>query len=252
MGFSLFLFNYKFHNPKKERIANRFLKQSFFKFSMLGLKSLILYRKSELAVRKGPNILKKKSGIILKLRLDIFLKLLVPGVTFLLLEKLTRNFISGKILTVLWPAEHLDILGLLLYANPIFLNTSLFDFSAYSGLKNEKSALVLFYLFKVPIISGWLVVFINQKLGVNSGKVVNVVSLEILFKSLSWAEREVSELFGVFFFFKKNNRKLISDYFLKVYPMMKWVPSVGFSEIYLSSEGFFFNRPVRVFNGALS
>ena len=49
----------------------------------------------------------------------------------------------------------------------------------------------------------------------------DVLSIESIFKSAAWAEREVSELFGVFFFLKVSNRKLITDYFFKIYPMLK-------------------------------
>ena len=130
----------------------------------------------------------------------------------------------------------------------MFANSKLFDISAYVGVA---SAVTLYYIFLVPTFSSWLIVFLgaaSRARGARSG----VVSIEVLFKSAAWAEREASELFGVWFFFKKNNRKLITDYFFKMYPMLKWVPSIGFSEVYVSAEGFFANRPVKVFNSALA
>lgn len=147
-----------------------------------------------------------------------------------------------------WPAQHLDVLALTLHANPVFANTKLYDISAYAA---PDAAVVVYYIFSVPIFSTWLVVFVGASTRKTSTR-AGVVSIETLFKSAAWAEREASELFGVWFFFKKNNRKLITDYFFKIYPMLKWVPSIGFSEVYVSAEGYFANRPVKVFNSALS
>jgi len=248
----VFLFNYKFSKKNINLVNVSLKKKKFNDFNKTVFKNLVLYKKFSIFKKKMKMVSKKQNKNLLKIRLDIFLKLLVPVSTFILLRKINKGVSLTENLTVLWPAEYLDILGLILYSNPIFLNTSFFDLSAYSGLKSKKSEIVIFYLFKIPVVSGWLIVFVSQQQGVSNKKKINILSLETLFKSLSWAEREVSELFGIFFLFKKNNRKLISDYFLKIYPMLKWVPSVGFSEVYLSSEGFFFNRPIRVFNGSLS
>ena len=62
----------------------------------------------------------------------------------------------------------------------------------------------------------------------------------------------VLAFFGICFLAKITNRKLVTDYFFKVYPLLKWVPSIGFTEVYCSAEGFFANRSVKVFNSCLS
>ena len=51
---------------------------------------------------------------------------------------------------------------------------------------------------------------------------------------------------------KVSDRKLITDYFFKSFPMLKWVPSVGFTEVSLSAEGYFVNRSVKLYNAALA
>jgi ribosomal protein S14 len=188
----------------------------------------------------------------LKYRLDLFLKLLIPVSKFLVFKKKAPSAGVFFFSFILWPGEFLDLLALVLYANPVFLNTKYFDTSAFLKSKRRGLSLVLYYIFKVPLFSTWLVVFVETGDAARSSGSPRVLSIETLFRGASWAERELSELFGFFFFFKSNNRKLITDYFFKVYPLLKWVPSIGFSEIYVSAEGFFFLRPVKVFNASLS
>jgi len=207
-------------------------------------------------LRNKKTMLKKKewlfqSKLLLKSRIDIFIRLLVPGAAFLVLKKKLNTFFFFFSTIILWPKEYFDILSLILYSNIFFINTKLFDVTASNNIKKKKINFFLYYIFKVPVFSVWLVVFIELK-KITGSSCKGIISIETIFKSAAWAEREVSELFGIFFFFKSSNRKLITDYFFKLYPMLKWVPSIGFSEVFLSSEGFFFNRSVKVFNSSLS
>jgi hypothetical protein len=183
-------------------------------------------------------------------RLDVFLRLLVPGVYFKVLLRKSAVEVNPTAYLI-WPNEALDILALTVYSNPLFLNSKLFDISAFAN-SGAAPGVTLYYIFSIPLFSVWLVVFMTGRSFSAKKSPKNTVSIEMLFKSAAWAERESSELFGIFFFFKKNNRKLITDYFFKIYPLLKWVPSIGFSEVYLSAEGFFANRAVKVFNSALA
>lgn len=59
-----------------------------------------------------------------------------------------------------------------------------------------------------------------------------VESLSFLFKSAVWLEREVWDMFGVFF---KNNydlRRLLTDYGYPYHPLRKTFPLQGYSSIY--------------------
>lgn len=185
------------------------------------------------------------------MRVDLAIRLLLPTVPFKAVSKKSASALLKNETILVWPQENLDQLGLILYSNPLFTNAKLFDISAY--IRNESgSHTVVYYIFNLPLFSTWLVLFIKYCSHQPKAGAGGLVSLELLFKSAAWAEREAGELFGIFFFFKRNNRKLVTDYFFKVYPMLKWVPSIGFSEVYLSAEGFFANRPVKVFNSALA
>jgi len=188
-------------------------------------------------------------------RIDIFFRLLVPGALFTAVNKSYSNTLFNQFTYITITPSFLDILNLILFSNPLFLNTKLFDISAFIHNQVNNSFKVLYYIYKVPSFSTWLVFFVPYE-NFNAKRSLHLqtklLSIEKLFKSAAWAEREVSELFGITFISKVTNRKLVTDYFFKVYPLLKWVPSIGFTEVYCSAEGFFANRSVKVFNSSLS
>jgi NADH:ubiquinone oxidoreductase subunit C len=55
-----------------------------------------------------------------------------------------------------------------------------------------------------------------------------------LFKSANWAEREVWDLFGIFFLNHKDLRRILTDYGFNGHPLRKDFPLTGFTEIYYS------------------
>lgn len=64
----------------------------------------------------------------------------------------------------------------------------------------------------------------------------NLVSLYELFPGSNWLEREASELSGVFFFGKRDNRNLMLCYGDNSTPFIKSFPAVGFKEISYNSR----------------
>ena len=92
-------------------------------------------------------------GFTLKSRIDVFLRLLIPGCVFYILKKRVNTFFFFFSSVVLWPKEYLDILGLILYSNTVFINTSLFDLSGSINLKKKVYGFFLYYVFKVPTFS---------------------------------------------------------------------------------------------------
>lgn len=204
----------------------------------------------------GCNPVQEKSGmreVTFSYRVDVFFRLLVPAALFVTVFKSYRSVFLNTYTYLIISPQSLDVFNLLLFSNPLFLNTKLFDVSAFINNLTTSTFKVLYYVYKLPTFSTWLIPFIPyENLSSNLITSPKILSIEKPFKAASWAEREVSELFGIFFFSKVTNRKLITDYFFKVYPLLKWVPSVGFTEVYCSAEGFFSNRSVKVFNSALS
>ena len=57
-------------------------------------------------------------------------------------------------------------------------------------------------------------------------------SIDLIYFNANWLEREVSEMFGINFIFKKDLRKLLIDYSSIDNPLMKSYPSEGFLEIF--------------------
>lgn len=61
-----------------------------------------------------------------------------------------------------------------------------------------------------------------------------VVSIEENFLNAGWPEREVSEMFGINFIFKKDNRNLLLDYTQNEHPFLKDFPTEGYKDLYYS------------------
>ena len=55
------------------------------------------------------------------------------------------------------------------------------------------------------------------------------------FKAADWMEREIYDMFGIFFDFK-NNKRIFTDYGFYGYPLRKEFPLTGFFEIYFNNN----------------
>jgi len=170
-------------------------------------------------------------------RFDGLLRMLAPAVPFRVAGPSKMRGYS-----VIWPHSHADVLFLLLAATPLVGQSIFFDMLLFYRLGIG----LLHYVFKLVIFRAWLSVTTPPVLG------AKLSSSSRIFKFAAWAERELAELSGGADFVGGTNRRLLTDYFSKNHPLMPWVPSVGFTELSLSPEGFFLNRPVRVLNGTSS
>jgi NADH/F420H2 dehydrogenase subunit C len=61
---------------------------------------------------------------------------------------------------------------------------------------------------------------------------IPLVSVCKIFKSANWLEREVWDMFGVFFLGHPDLRRILTDYGFKGFPLRKDFPLSGFYEIY--------------------
>ena len=59
----------------------------------------------------------------------------------------------------------------------------------------------------------------------------NLVSVTSLFSSANWIEREVWDMFGIFFYKNKDLRRILTDYGFEGHPLLKSFPLVGYREI---------------------
>lgn len=117
----------------------------------------------------------------LKLRVDLVLRLLLPTVPFRCLDKSSSRSLLKQETILVWPKESLDQLALLLYCNPMFLGTKLYDISAFIPKEASSTAKTVYYVFSLPLFSSWVTVFLNS--GSRSGSTKGILSIETLFKS---------------------------------------------------------------------
>lgn len=61
---------------------------------------------------------------------------------------------------------------------------------------------------------------------------LNINSIDSIYPNASWLEREVSEMYGISYINKNDNRSLLLDYSRNEFPMLKDFPVEGFYEIY--------------------
>lgn len=95
-----------------------------------------------------------------------------------------------------------------------------------------------------------LSIFYKKKVFINTflkEKNENLCSLSNIFLSFCWAEREVWDMFGVFFLNNNNLRRILTDYGFKGYPLRKDFPLTGFIELFFSTSfSEIFYRPVQL------
>lgn len=91
--------------------------------------------------------------------------------------------------------------------------SSFFRYFLIYNLKNEKFDICIKLICKVKEFSA-------------------VVSISSLFKAANWLEREIFDLFGIFFICHKDLRRILTDYGFIGFPLRKDFPLSGFIEVY--------------------
>lgn len=69
-------------------------------------------------------------------------------------------------------------------------------------------------------------------LNVNISKKTMLFSLVELYKSSNWLEREVWDMFGIFFLGNKDLRRILTDYGFRGHPLLKKFPLMGYLEVF--------------------
>ena len=68
----------------------------------------------------------------------------------------------------------------------------------------------------------------------SESKFKKVSSIDKLFKSSSWLERETGEMFKISFLSKVDTRRLLLDYSKQENPLLKDYPVEGFNDVFYS------------------
>ena len=126
------------------------------------------------------------------------------------------------------------------FKNEISLSeSSLIDLSAIDSSNfKKKNSILNFFFKKNSIMIFYIYYFYFLKIKIiltffyNNSKKENIKSIDNLFYNSNWLEREVSEMFGINYFFKKDLRKLLTDYSNIDNPMLKSYPTEGFNDIF--------------------
>ena len=72
---------------------------------------------------------------------------------------------------------------------------------------------------------------IRIKVKVKTSELKPIPTLSLIFNSANWLEREVWDMYGIFFSNHKDLRRILTDYGFEGYPFRKDFPQVGFIEV---------------------
>jgi len=88
------------------------------------------------------------------------------------------------------------------------------------------------YVLIYTLLSVQINIRLNLKTKVWFNTKIKILSTLTLFLSSSWAEREIFDFYGLYFFFNKDLRHLLLDYGFKGYPLRKDFPLTGYIELF--------------------
>lgn len=157
-----------------------------------------------------------------------------PVQLFLFFEKVEQTVWSSKIARAncfftLLPGKLNFSLAVLL-KNELFLSPSyVVDASCVdeaSGTAHNTGGVTVFYTYYF--------FFLKKRIVFLFPKVHQLASVDAVYPSAGWLEREFSEMFGVCFSSKVDSRNLLLDYSLNECPLLKFYPSVGLREVHYS------------------
>ena len=176
-------------------------------------------------MQKNINIKKKlffevKNQLLKNLNLKIVVK-------FFSFFKKIKLFFIGLDVKMFFKAKDVINNLLVLNKNSSFLFKFLVDLIIEDFPKLKKRYFVR-YIFRSINFCKKLYVILNIK------EFKPLFSIINLFKSAYWLEREAWDLYGVFFLFNKDMRRLLTDYGFRGNPLKKDFPLIGFIELYFS------------------
>lgn len=67
-------------------------------------------------------------------------------------------------------------------------------------------------------------------------ELTGINSLTLYYENANWLEREIWDMFGIFFFYHTDLRRILTDYGFKGFPLRKDFPLTGFREIYFNEN----------------
>jgi NADH dehydrogenase (ubiquinone) Fe-S protein 3 len=92
------------------------------------------------------------------------------------------------------------------------------------------------YRFTITYLLHSLVYNARVMITVKTNEVISLPSIIQLYESAGWLEREVYDLFGIFFHEHTDLRRILTDYGFSGHPLRKDFPLTGFIEIYYNDS----------------
>lgn len=129
----------------------------------------------------------------------------------------------------------------LFFKNEIFFsNSTLLENSAIDNKNNFnflkkfdvflKNTILLFYVYYFFSLKVKLLLFTTY----NNNNLKKLNSIDKLFKSAGWLERETGEMFNISYNGKTDTRRLLLDYSKHENPLLKDYPTEGFNDVFYS------------------
>ena len=127
------------------------------------------------------------------------------------------------------------------FKNEVFLsNSTLLENSATDNKKNLdflnkfqfffKNRILLFYVYFFYTLKVKMMLFTTY----NNNNLTKIPSIDKLYKSASWLERETGEMFRISYLNKTDTRRLLLDYSKQENPLLKDYPVEGFNDAFYS------------------
>jgi NADH:ubiquinone oxidoreductase subunit C len=142
-------------------------------------------------------------------------------------------FVNQTGLSIYVKKEMLENVFFLLKKSGFFGFKSLVDIFGIDLLgrsENNNLRFRIYYIFYNRIFG----LTLSLKLDLSSKDVL--VSAYNIFRSAGWLEREIYDMFGVFFYKNPDMRRILTDYGFEGYPLRKDFPLTGFYEVQYSEE----------------
>ena len=127
--------------------------------------------------------------------------------------------------------ESLDTLLYFLKNSNFFYFKSLVDIFGMDLLGRSTNYRFLTYYVLYSRVFG---LTLTLKVALNTQDILNTAVVH--FNSASWLEREVFDMYGIFFYKNNDMRRILSDYGFDGYPLRKDFPLTGFFEVQYSEE----------------
>jgi NADH-quinone oxidoreductase subunit C len=138
-------------------------------------------------------------------------------------EALNANLFSVNTY-VITPRQELRSLAAFLKLNSLSRVTNAIDISIVDSISNELRFNINYQLQSSTTNTRWV-------LSTWVSETKSLLSLQTLYPAFNWAEREVWDMYGVFFVKHPDLRRILTDYGFVGFPLRKDFPLSGFREV---------------------